>query len=85
MDEELIKSISLIKSSSYRQKILESLGTNIMTPAEIAKSSGFRLNHVSMYLTDMKEAGLVQCLNEDSKKGRLYQMTDLGKKAIKFV
>jgi predicted transcriptional regulator len=84
MDEELIKSISVIKSSSYRQKILESLDTNIMTPTEIAKSSGFRLNHVSMYLTDLKEAGLVQCLNEDSKKGRLYQMTDLGKKAFKF-
>jgi DNA-binding transcriptional ArsR family regulator len=85
MDEELIKSISLIKSSSYRQNILESLGTNIMTPAELAKISGYRLSHVSMYLSDLKEAGLVQCLNEDSKKGRLYQMTELGKKAIKFV
>lgn len=85
MDEELIKSISLIKSSSYRQKILECLGTNIMTPAELAKKSGYRLSHVSMYLTDLKGTGLVQCLNEESKKGRLYQMTDLGKKAIKFI
>ncbi len=47
MDEQLIKSISLIKSSSYRQKILEALGSNIMTPAEIAKLSGFRLFQLS--------------------------------------
>lgn len=85
MDEELISSISLIKSSSYRHKILESIGVNIMTPAELARSTGFRLNHVSMYLTEMKEAGLINCLNEDSKKGRLYQLTDLGKKTIKYL
>lgn len=85
MDDKLIQSISLIKSSSYRQRIIESFVTNIMTPAEIAKTTGFRLGHVSMYLSNLKEAGIVECLNEDSKKGRLYQITDLGKNAMKFV
>ena len=85
MDEQLIQSISLIKSSSYRQKILETLGSNIMTPAEIAKLSGFRLNHVSMYLSNLKKAGIVNCLNEDSKKGRLYQVTVLGKKSLEII
>lgn len=82
MEKEIVKAVSLIKSSAYRQKVLRAIGNEVVTPNEIAKKVGLRLNHVSMVLTDLKRNSLVKCLNEDTKKGRLYQMTELGKNAI---
>jgi DNA-binding PadR family transcriptional regulator len=35
-----------------------------------------------MVLTEIKEKKLVKCLNEETKKGRLYELTELGKNAI---
>lgn len=78
----MINAVSLIKSSEYRSKVLKAIGENIITPSEIAKKVGLRLNHVSMVLTELKENNLVKCLNESTKKGRLYQLTDIGKDAI---
>ncbi len=85
MDEELINGISFVKSSVNRHKVLNTIGNDMRSPAEIAKRTNIRLNHVSMYLSELKENSLVECLNETAKKGRLYQLTDLGKKVIEIV
>lgn len=85
MDEELINGISLIKSSGNRHKILDTIGNDMKSPTEISKQTMIRLNHVSMYLSKLKESGLVECLNENAKKGRLYHLTELGKKVIRIV
>lgn len=78
----MIDAISLIKSSEYRHKVLKAIGNEVITPSEIAKKVELRLNHVSMVLTELKEKKLVKCLNEETKKGRLYELTELGKNAI---
>ena len=78
----MINAISLIKSSEYRHKVLKAIGDEVITPSEIARKVDLRLNHVSMVLTDLKAKKLVKCLNEETKKGRLYQLTELGKNAI---
>ena len=82
MDENPKFAISLIKSSEYRHKVLKAIGDEVITPSEIARKVNLRLNHVSMVLTDLKDKKLVKCLNEETKKGRLYQLTELGKNAI---
>ncbi len=82
MEKEMIDAISLIKSSEYRHKVLKAIGNEILTPSEISKKVDLRLNHVSMVLTDLKNKKLVECLNEETKKGRLYQLTKLSKNAI---
>lgn len=82
MEKMLVSAISLYRSSSYRQKILSSLKGRTLTPSEIAKQVNIRLNHVSMVLSGLKEHGLVVCLNEESKRGRLYELTELGKKVV---
>ena len=78
----MIDAISLIKSSEYRHKIIKAIGNDVLTPSEIAKKVDLRLNHVSMVLTELKEKKVVKCLNEETKKGRLYELTELGKNAI---
>jgi predicted transcriptional regulator len=84
MDKPMIKGISLLKNSEYRKKILESLSNvNYLTPSEISEITKIRLNHVSNFLKDLKDNKLIICLNEEDKRGRLYQISDLGKKVIK--
>jgi len=82
MEKGMIDAISLIKSSEYRHKIIKAIGNDVLTPSEIAKKVDLRLNHVSMVLTELKEKKVVKCLNEETKKGRLYELTELGKNAI---
>jgi DNA-binding MarR family transcriptional regulator len=57
----------------------------LLTPKEISKVISLRLNHVSMTLSELKNLTLVECVNEKSKRGRLYKITELGKKTIKWI
>ena len=80
----MIKGISIIKNSEYRKKILISLtDVNYLTPSEISDKTKLRLNHVSNFLKDLKDNKLIICLNDEDKRGRLYQITELGKKVAK--
>jgi len=80
----MIKGISLIKNSDYRKRILLSLvDVNYLTPSEIAEKTKIRLNHVSNFLKDLKDHELIICLNNEDKRGRLYQISELGKKVAK--
>lgn len=78
----MVKAISLLKSSEYRSKIIKAIGNDTLTPSEIAHKINIRLNHVSIFLKELKENNLVKCLNEENRKGRLYELTKIGKNAI---
>lgn len=78
----MVTAVSLLKSSEYRLKIIQAIGNNTLTPSEIANKINIRLNHVSLFLKQLKENKLVKCLNEESRKGRLYELTELGKNAV---
>ena len=79
----MIKGVSLLKNSEYRKKILESLSdVSYLTPSEISEKTKIRLNHVSNFLKDLKDNKLIMCLNDEEKRGRLYKITELGKKVI---
>lgn len=82
MEKRMIIAISLLKSSDYRLKIMEAINGDTLMPSEIANKTKIRLNHVSMFLKGLKDKKLVNCLNEENKKGRLYELTKLGKDAI---
>ena len=82
MQKGMVTAVSLLKSSEYRLKIIQAIGNNTLTPSEIANKINIRLNHVSLFLKELKDKKLVKCLNEESRKGRLYELTELGKNAI---
>lgn len=84
METKVINGIAYMKSSKNRQKVLNSLNENMKIPSEISKDTNIRLNHVSALLKELKDNDLVECLNEESKKGRLYTLTKIGKKVIEF-
>jgi len=80
MDADVINAISFIRSSKRRTDVFMAIGKGMTMPSEIAKSTSMRVNHVSANLSDLKDHGLVICLNEDATKGRLYSLTDFGER-----
>lgn len=71
--------ISLLVHSKKRIKVLKSLEKENKIPSKISKDIDDNSNHVSKYLKTLKEAELVECLNEEDKRYRFYAITDKGK------
>ena len=64
--------------SSYRVRAIKALEQENKTPTQIAKDSDIRVNHISKVLKELKECGVVECLNEQDRKNKIYKLTDLG-------
>ncbi len=71
--------ISLLARSKKRVKVLKTLENEDKIPSKISKEIDDNSNHVSKYLKTLKEAELVECLNEEDKRYRFYSITDKGK------
>ena len=64
---------SWIKRGKQRREILIHIN-GPETPTDVAKKSGYSLNHTSRILNEFKRHGLVKCLNPEQKTGRLYEL-----------
>ena len=84
-NDELLRLTSYVLISKYREKTLKSLGDDVKIPTHIAKESGIRTNHISKVLSELKTKDMVECLNEDARKGRLYRLTDTGKDVLDII
>ena len=84
-DDELLKLTSYVEISKYREKTLKSIGNNVKIPTNIAKDSGIRTNHISKVLSELKSKEIVECINEEARKGRLYRLTDTGKEVLESI
>ena len=83
MDEkELFEILGYVKISPYRTNTLKALGDELKMPSEIANDTNVKTSQVSSALADLRKKGLVVCVNEEVRKGRLYKCTDLGKEII---
>ncbi|WP_298522719.1 winged helix-turn-helix domain-containing protein [uncultured Methanobrevibacter sp.] len=71
--------ISLLARSKRRINVLKSLEKENKIPSKISKDIDDNSNHVSKYLKTLKDAELVECLNEDDKRYRFYSITEKGK------
>ena len=73
-----IETISFIKSSQYRREILQYLSEKIQTPSDLSKLLKVHFSYVSKILSELLKKNLIICLNEDARKSRMYQITELG-------
>lgn len=79
MDKDTIE---FVQMSTYRQKVLTSLDGNVLMPKEIAKRSGIKTNHVSKVLSELKGMNLIEIINPEVRKGRLYRLKNDGKMVL---
>ena len=82
LSDEMLKEMSYVKISKYRTKVMKSLDGDVKIPTVIAKDSEIRPNHISKVLAELKAHELVECINPEVRKGRLYRLTNKGEKII---
>lgn len=82
-NDKLLELASWVLTSSYRNRVMIALGDKIKTPSTLSRNTGIISNHISNVLKQLKNKELVYCINEGARKGRLYKITDLGKKVMK--
>ena len=64
---------------------MKSLEGDVKIPTAIANDSGIRTNHISKVLAELKAHELVECINPEVRKGRLYRLPDKGEEIIKEI
>lgn len=83
ISDEILAEISYVEISKYRTKVMKTLEDEVKMPSQIAKDAGIIQNHISVTLRQLKEHGLIECINPEVRKGRLYRLTDDGEKVVK--
>lgn len=83
LSDEMLSEISYVQISTYRTKVMKSLEDEIKIPSKIAEDSEIRQNHISKVLSELKAHELVECINPEVRKGRLYRHTGKGNQIVK--
>ena len=83
LSDEQWKEVGYVLSSKYRTKVMKSLKDDAKIPSQIARDSDIRQNHISNILRQLKEHELVECINPEFRKGRIYRLTDNGNEIVK--
>ena len=79
------ETLDFVKRSSYRQNVLKSLEDNVLMPKEIAERSNIKTNHVSKVLSELKSKELIEIINPEMRKGRLYRLKNNGKEVLEQI
>lgn len=74
--------IEFIKLSKNREKIFKALDGETLKPTNISKKTNIPSNNVRRILSQLREKNLVRLLNPETKRGRLYELTDYGKEIL---
>lgn len=85
LSDEMLTEMSYVKISTYRTKVMKSLDEEVKMPSQIAKDSDILQNHISAVLKQLKEHELVEYINPEVRKGRLYRLTDKGDAVVKNI
>ncbi|WP_410319186.1 transcriptional regulator [Methanobrevibacter sp.] len=83
LSDEMLTEISYVQISKYRTKVMKTLDGEVKIPSQIAKDSDIRVNHISKVLSELKAHELIECINPEVRKGRLYRHTDKGEQIVK--
>lgn len=85
LSDDILAEISYVTISKNRTKVMKSLYNQVKIPSKIAKDTGILTNHVSSLLGKLKQHGLVECINPEVRKGRLYRLTEKGEKVLENI
>ncbi len=83
-DETIWTDVGYVVSSSYRKKVLEILDKPKM-PSTMSREVNVNKTHISRALKELVDKDIIKCLNPESNKGKLYVISDYGKKILEKV
>jgi len=82
-DKETLRKYAYVISSEVRRKIMIALAKKPLTPTQIAEETELNLSQVSRNLKSLREKELVELINPEDKKGRLYRLKEDGEWIVK--
>ena len=74
-----LRLLGFVLASDYRTKIMLMLSQHMATPKQIATGTNLRIGHVSNVLRSLVDKELIECVNPEAKRGRIYRLTSNGK------
>jgi len=78
------KNVGFILGSPLSRKILEALEKKSpLAPLQIAKETNIARSNVSTKLIELRKRHLVECINPEARKWRLYRITAEGKRTLR--
>ncbi|MCK5281775.1 MAG: winged helix DNA-binding protein [Nanoarchaeota archaeon] len=81
MDWEIYSSVVRGK---YRKKVVLALKVERI-PSQIAKITKISSSHVSRALSELRDKGLVECINAKDTSGRIYRLTKKGREIMEHL
>jgi len=85
MSKEELDKYGFVIASTYRKRILKELKRSPLSPKQIAQRTGIHLSHVSSALNELTKENIVMCVNPKRKKGRIYNLTDMGRRIANMI
>lgn len=80
VSDDILSEMEFVKKSEKRTKVMKSLDDGeILMPSQLSKALNIPNNHISATLAVLKRHGLVECINPEIRKGKLYRHTDKGR------
>lgn len=71
--------VGFVKASKNREMIYKELMKGEKTPRELQKILKLHFSQVSFILKEMTDRGIVECLNQNSRKGKIYGISQKGR------
>ena len=85
-NKELINAISFVQSGTSRTKVIKAIAKETKMPKHLYYDlNKIKSSQISATLTELKNANIVVCINEEKRKGRLYQLTELGLEVLEYL
>lgn len=77
---------SIIIRSPHRTRVVERLAKGPAIPAQIRDDTGQEYSRISEAISALRDEELVELVvDEDTKRGRLYKLTERGRDAYEFL
>jgi len=73
----------VLRGKQRRKMLLLELSSHSQTPSELSRQIGWNIANTSRTLKELQVKGLVECHNPSEKMGRLYGLTNAGKKLVR--
>jgi DNA-binding MarR family transcriptional regulator len=79
------KLLGFVLAGGYRTNIMLTLGFQVATPKQMASMTKLRIGHVSNVLKSLVDKGLIECINAEAKRGRIYRLTPIGNRVFEMM
>lgn len=84
-DEKFLEQVAYVLASDHRKNIILFMGDELYSPKQIGDAINVRTNHISNLLAQLRKYNLVYNTTPHIRKGRLYSLTDDGKRVLEYI